>query len=964
MHGGGHAQGIGAAVDRCGGLLAVRCKVGVFQLIRRTGLLPFAALLVVERHAVAVSVIDRLPAGSQRLVAGGSQRDVGRLVGEKGVFVVIRVGVGCFGVHRDPRIFVLRDLAVTVEIADDLFDQNCREVVVARGREPTFGGSDDEERRFFIHAQIVVLAGQIGLGVVVVADRVGLALARILNGLEIVKQRGRQAGGSQFVLKVAVRFHGECLNAGSAHVGGDEQARALFVIHDLHAVRVLPVDEVAVIVGLGLDQFHGLRLTLRRDAEVFTQVCDRCVALGEEHQDQLVGARIGFRGGDLLSVTPVFILGVQRRGGLFHSGDFKQAGLHHGDADLLAGLVVTEHTERYRRDLRRGAAAADVPVVLADLIVKAPALVDVLPQVEGAADVIRQDVEHTPVRFPEVAGMCQTAVDAEIIPRRLGGFGDAGASCNIHGRLAAEDELHVRRRERLTGDPAEAELADPLRDLDPCRDVAAAVELEVDLVLGRIETAEHAGFHFRVDAKDLVVIRQLHVQPHAAARAHAGVFDVIIGAFLTRQTQIHLEFVDHVEIGDRDVRTGVFQIARADRDVCAALEHLDVIARRRELETDGRYGDIVAVDGVGQPVKAAAAAAQERRGYGRRDGDARLHRQEEVELIRRKAAVVQPLELQISFRFKEVKSVDLQREIVGLFAVKRVDVRVDLEQVKTHELAAVDLTAGFDTVLLEFDRVVRLFIRPVAKAFQIDDRIVTVENQIKPHLPGEDDIAVRLELRLVNEAADLRDVDKHEHSVVRRIHAERQHPILHRELSGGRIQLLAPIELEARRGVLHHGGGVKAREHPVLIHADVEVVACRPGGGDGGRQGELIVGEFVILALLIGLLLKIAAQGTERIAVERLELSGDHIVDQRGDDHAAVRLVKAQLAGVLRDGDLVRRGELGILYLSLILAVHIAEAPDVDRPQIEIFTDTDRSAAGLGGQAVRLRVVAHKSRGV
>ena len=807
-----------------------------------------------------------------------------------------------------------------------------------------------------IRLRIKVVAHGVGLAITLVRDRAfGIAIA------QTEAERRGLGGGGQNVGKIAVRFHGE----GLLHIGGqpgrDEKPLAMLVVHNIRAVRLLRVCK-DVSCDDRVYQREG-RAVRQGDLETVFQSLKRSAILREELEEQRVRAGV-MRRGDRLGIASVRAQsGIQRVLRLCDR-QLKQAGLQHGDADLLAGLVVTEHSERYRRDLRRGAApSANVPCVFVDLLLQTPAGVDVSEQMESTADMVGNDIEYAPVRQSELAGVRQTAVDAEVIPCGLGGVGEGGALCDLHRRLPAEDEVRIGACQRAPADLAQVQLADLFGGLYGCLDAAAAVELEVCPV-GRfviIQPAEHTRLYVGIDLKDRgVALRRFEHQPHAAARAHAGVFDALIGAFLTRQTQVHLVAVHNVRAGELNVRARVFQIARSERQMQPPLEHLEIVARRRELEADGRDADKVAVDGGRQPVKAAAAAAQERRGHGRCDGDARLHRKEEVELIRRKPAVIQPLELQICLRFKQIEGVQLQREVVDLAPLEGVDVRLELAKLQTQQRGGIQLAGRIDAVLFELRT-----LRAIAQLMQREKLIgAAIQDQVQPHLPGEDDIAVRLELRLVNEAADLRDVDEHEHGVVRRLHAERQHPILHRELSGGRIRLLAPIELEARRGVLHHGGGVKAREQPVLIHADVEVVACRPGGGDGGGQGELIVGKFVILALFIGLLLKIAAQGADRIAIERLELFGDHLVGQRGDDHAAARLVKPQLAGVLRDGDLVRVGELGIFHLPLILTVYVAEAPDVHHSHIWRSTCPDRSAAGLGGEAVRLCVVRHEARGV
>ena len=590
---------------------------------------------------------------------------------------------------------------------------------------------------------------------------------------------------------------------------------------------------------------------------------------------------------------------------------------------------------------------------------------------------VGQDVVQAPVRQCNVAHVGQAAVDAEVVPRGGGRGGQdlpgihsgIGRRVHIDGGLRAEDEVHAGRGKRSAADDSECQLAELLGDHDPRDDAAAAVDLKVGAggTVVIVQPAEHAGLHLAVHLKDrLVALRRLDHNAHAAARAQAGILYVAVPALFARKAEVHIERVEHIRAGNGNVGSGIFQIAGAEGDMHLALDDLQIVADGGELELDGRDADKVAVDGVGQAVEAAAAAPEEGRGHRRDQGDARLHRQRKVEVVGGKAAVVQPLELQLRLCFKEVEGVELQREAVKLLPGKGINVGLDLGELQPQQGAGIQMAVGLDAVLDKADGAVGIFLGPVAQGLQGQQLIrAAVENEVQPHLAGEDEVAVGLEQRLVDLAADLRDVDKHQDGVFLRDHGEGKGLPLQGQ-AGRRVGgLCRAEEPEARGGVLHHGGGVKAGDKAGLIHPDAEILPRpRPGGGDGGRQGRHAGGEVIVFARAVRLCLEVAPEGVERLAVLGLErgLPGG-IGDGRGQ-HAPLGPVKAQAVGVLRDGDLVRLGELGVFHSPLICAVHIAEAPGVHHSHIGSSTGPDRSAAGLGGEAVCLRVVAHKARRV
>ena len=486
-----------------------------------------------------------------------------------------------------------------------------------------------------------------------------------------------------------------------------------------------------------------------------------------------------------------------------------------------------------------------------------------------------------------------------------------------------------------------------------------------------VQPAENTGLDLGVQLKDradrIVFAGRDQLQAHAAARPQAGVFLTQILSLLAHQPQVHLKLIDKVHLGDGQIRPGELQIARPDGHVGPALDDLHIVALHRHLHPDGREGDKVAVDGVGQPVESAAAALNERRRHRRHDGDAPGDGQPEVQVVGRKPPVVQPLQVQLRRRLEQVEHVQLQREVVLLLAVKRVDVRLQLRQIQTHQRPGVQLTAGLEALLHEGDAVVLLLLRPVAQPLQLDQLIAAaVQDEIQPHIPGQLQAAVPLDQRLADPAADLRDVDEHQHRVVLRLHVQRQLLAVKGQLRRLRHPVLRGVQQEARRAVHHLGRGVEPGHKPVFVHPDAEMLPAAPGGGDGGGQPHLQVRILVILAAVVPSRLEIAAQGVERVAV----LLFQHVLPRRVGDrrghYFTAALIQPQPVGVLGDRHPVRLGELHVRQGGgLLLGVNIPEAPHLDRAQRGMPGPSAYPfCAALGGKQVVLRVIRHIRRGL
>ena len=618
-------------------------------------------------------------------------------------------------------------------------------------------------------------------------------------------------------------------------------------------------------------------------------------------------------------------------------------------------------------------AGPPAPVVLLNLLIQRPVII-LPPQVDGAAEVVGDDV------IDAVAGQDQrpllgyAAVDVQVLPRVRGHIlqhlfgGTARIFTNGDRGLRTQNEIHLGVDQLLAAQLPEAEAAQLLGYLHRCFDAAPAVQVHMG-VLGRgvvVQPAEYTGLDLGVQLKDRtdggVVVGRGQLQAHAAARPQAGVFLTQILSLLAHQPQIHLKLIDKVHLGDGQIRPGELQIARPDGHVGPPLDDLYIVALHRHLHPDGRDGDKVAVDGVGQPVESAAAALDERRRHRRYDGDAPGDSQPEVQIVGRKPPVVQPLQVQLRRRLEQVEHVQLQREVVLLLAVKRVDVRLQIRQIQPHQRPGVQLTAGLEALLHEGDAAVFLLLRPVAQPLQLDQLIAAaVQDEIQPHIPGQLQTAVPLDQRLADPAADLRDVDEHQHRVVLRLHVQRQHLAVKGQLRRLRHPVLRGVQQEARRAVHHLGRGVELGHQAVFVHPDAEMLPAAPGGGDGGGQPHLPIRILVILAAVVPSRLEIAAQDVERVAVLLLQHVLPRRVGDRRGHYFIAALIQPQPVSVLGDRHPVRLGELHVRQGGgLLLGVNIPEAPHLDRadrgmpgPSAYPF------CAALGGKQVVLRVIRH-----
>ena len=311
------------------GLLAA-VKVLVLQHVGRARLLHIAVVVrVVQRHAVAVRAVHSVPAGRQRLVAGGSQGDVSRNGGRA------FVGVGdsrlrCRGVHRDPGELVIFDISVAVQVGLYALHQHGGHVVVPRGGECVAGGDSPLIRFFLVHAQIVIRPGTVLLRIQIEPHGVGLVLLRIgdVSGglilrVQIQLHAGQVCTGQELVRKVAARLDLPLAGGVAVCIQVDEQSfrgAAVLVIHrHLGHVRVLKLTArdipVRALLRFLQNEFALGRSDIVRHlihAQLLLQLIHSSAVLGRDEHTQLAVRRTVRRIVDGLRILAVEILRCQQ----------------------------------------------------------------------------------------------------------------------------------------------------------------------------------------------------------------------------------------------------------------------------------------------------------------------------------------------------------------------------------------------------------------------------------------------------------------------------------------------------------------------------------------------------------------------------------------------------------------------------------------------------------------------------
>ena len=130
---------------------------------------------------------------------------------------------------------------------------------------------------------------------------------------------------------------------------------------------------------------------------------------------------------------------------------------------------------------------------------------------------------------------------------------------------------------------------------------------------------------------------------------------------------------------------------------------MEIGARQRTAQLDGRNGKVIAVHRFCQIHEARAAAVELTDGNGRNKGDAGACLDIEIQRVRQQAAVLfAARQLQLRLGLKEVKDVQLQFKGVTLVAIEGIDLAFDLGKLQRQHFFGVKAARGVDAVDLEF----------------------------------------------------------------------------------------------------------------------------------------------------------------------------------------------------------------------------------------------------------------------
>ena len=335
---------------------------------------------------------------------------------------------------------------------------------------------------------------------------------------------------------------------------------------------------------------------------------------------------------------------------------------------------------------------------------------------------------------------------------------------------------------------------------------------------------------------------------------------------------------------------------------------MEIGARQRAAQLDGRNGKVIAVHRFCQIHEARAAAVELTNGNGRNKGDAGACLDIEIQRVGQQAAVLfAARQLQLRLGLKEVKDVQLQFKGVTLVAIEGIDLALDLGKLQRQHFFGVKAAFRVDAVDLEF-----IPLQAVTQLFQRKFR--AVEDGLKADLAAEHKVS----RRVGGGVPQL-------HRGVGNVHIDDGIVVL-----GGNAKCKA-VPREGDFQVIFRSGfglvefeGRRVQTHAALLHGSVlvddELAAAAPRRRDGGRQQRRPAGEgegFAVCALIIavdeggGVLLVLPLQRLERRVV-------GHVFHR----HAAAAGENGQPLGTDGDIHLVRFAGDGLRQLR-----QAAEAP-------------------------------------
>ena len=473
----------------------------------------------------------------------------------------------------------------------------------------------------------------------------------------------------------------------------DRQTVALAVIHRfLHAVDDRPVDlRIGVNVAVVGDPVDGNVGTTLLNGQGFDLLIGSAVLKGQHDIRRFV--RIGIYR-DRQNVSTAARLRIRRIRSQHDSKllpVLQRDGLHHRLNALAAPVPFREFFDKRPLD--------------------APALL----VAEFGLEDLRNEHPHAHAEHGILRLGHRAEVGVDVIKRPLHTLADADVS-DRDFRLAADDQLDLRAAEFCSGK------GEALRDLYSAvyRAVGADAEIQMLPAGFHTRTAESAQFEggIQLDHVELRVWQVKH-QFLRADEVDALVGCAFIVSFLSGKFEGIAEAVNDLSVLAKSHNAHVAclegNLAGADHHIPRALDEVEIGARQRAAQLDGRNGEVVAVHRFCQIHEARAAAVELTNGNGRNKGDTGACLDIEIQRVRQQAAVLfAARQLQLRLGLKEVKDVQLQFKGVTLVAIEGIDLALDLGKLQRQHFFGAEFAHGLYAVDLEF----LFLIQAVAQLFQ------------------------------------------------------------------------------------------------------------------------------------------------------------------------------------------------------------------------------------------------------
>ena len=389
------------------------------------------------------------------------------------------------------------------------------------------------------------------------------------------------------------------------------------------------------------------------------------------------------RTGSYLNCLRVFTAAVREHNGL-------QSRQHQS---LLAVL------KRHR--LHDGRHAVSFPIPFGKLfdpaVLNAPAFA---PAEAGLYD-LRHQYPNADINNLDVHLRHRAEVDINVFERILHSLADAGAA-DGHGGLSAHDkvDVHVGKRDA-------ADNWDIAWNLYRTLDDAVGSDAEIQGVRVLIHAAEGPQLDGGIQNDHIDrPTWQIQLQFLGAGEVDAIVGYIFIFPLLPVELEGVAETLNDLPVlaytDDPDVRCLKGYLTRADHHIPRALDEVEIGARQRAAQLDGRNGKVIAVHRFCQIHEARAAAVELTNGNGRNKGDAGACLDIEIQRVRQQAAVLfAARQLQLRLGLKEVKDVPLQFKGVTLVAIEGIDLALDIGKLQRHHLRGGKAARGVDAVDLE-----------------------------------------------------------------------------------------------------------------------------------------------------------------------------------------------------------------------------------------------------------------------